>query len=84
MPVPRTNLFRGDRVRVTERYLVCLKLRSSQAPVGRYGSRVGTIISDTLDPSFDVIVVHWDGCVRPELRRERGYQPEDLELVEDV
>ena len=83
MPLPKTNLFKGDRVRLTRNYLTSLKFRNPHSPIGKLAPRVGTIVSDTLEPRFEVIVVHWDGCKFPILRSDRGYQPDDLELVED-
>jgi hypothetical protein len=83
MPLPKTNLFRGDRVRLRPAYVQSQIARSPHYPTSRYSNRVGVIVSDTLDPRFDVIVIHWDGCNKPLLRSDRGYHPDDLELVED-
>lgn len=82
MPVPRTNLFKGDRVRLNPQYVEAQKVRSPHYPAARYSGRTGTIVSDTLDPRFDVIIVQWDGCKTPSLRSDRGYDPDALELVE--
>lgn len=83
MPLPKTNLFKGDRVRLAPRYVQYMLSINKHTPMNRYANRVGTIVSDTLDPRFNVIVVHWDGCNKPLLRSDRGYDPDTLELVEE-
>lgn len=83
MPVPKTNLFKGDRVTLSHRYFVRQKILNKHAPTGKWRGRTGTIVSDTLDTTYEVIIVWWDGCQKPSLRRDRGYTPEDLVMIEE-
>lgn len=74
MPVPKTNLFKGDRVKLSPKaYTPLTKMKSKV--------RVGTIISDTLNPNADHILVHWDGCAQ--WNRSDKYQPDELVLFEE-
>lgn len=83
MPVPKTNLFKDDRVTLSPQYFVRQKILNKHAPTGKWRDRVGTIVSDTLDPSYDAITVWWDGCLKPECRRDRGFSPDDLVIIEE-
>lgn len=88
--IPKTNLFQGDRVRLSQTYINGQKfLVTKSAGHGHGGAaiftksveRVGTIVNDTLDPKQHAIKVCWDG--NSEAHRKDEYMPCDLDLVEE-
>ena len=89
MAIPKTNLFRGDRVKFSKSYINGQRFVESNRKDGTGGGtmlkknylRIGIIVNDTLDPKQDTIRVKWDGNSNAHRRDE--YMPVDLELVED-
>lgn len=80
MPVPKTNLFKQDRVRLSKTYLVMMELLGHNVHEG-VRTRLGTIISDTLAKQCEYITVLWDGNTVP--NRKDVYTPDDLDLYEE-
>ena len=76
MPVPKTNLFKGDRVKFSQSYL-----RSQPGLPRRSRERVGTIVNDTLSVRAEYIKVCWDG--NADAHRKDYFLPNDLVLYEE-
>jgi hypothetical protein len=74
--IPKTNLFKGDRVRLSRSYV---NHRPNIA--NRSISRIGTIVNDTLCSRQHSIKVHWDGNAKA--GRYDDYAPQDLVLFEE-
>jgi hypothetical protein len=86
MAVPTTNLFRGDRVRLSQSYITSQEIVSAGIATRNNGphtlkDKIGTIVSDTCRPDNHYIHVHWDG--NKGYDRKYGYMPCDLVLVEE-
>lgn len=84
MALPKTNLFKGDRVKLTPRYINRFALSCSNTNRGvidRAKRRIGTIVSDTLNPYAEHIRVRWDG--NKVSNRQDQYMPDDLTLYEE-
>jgi hypothetical protein len=79
-PLPPTNLFKQDRVRLSKRYKVMMDLLGHGVSEN-VRARFGTIISDTLSKQVEYITVLWDGNTVP--NRKDVYMPDDLELFEE-
>lgn len=87
--IPKTNLFKGDRVRLSKRFIASMEIMRSATPGRRElaifevnKGRLGTIVNDTLDPDEEFIRVHWDGNKCSNYHQD-SYTPEDLVLVEE-
>lgn len=87
--IPKTNLFKGDRVRLSARYVASMEIMRSSTPGRRELGileatrvRLGTIVNDTLDPDEEFILVRWDGNKKPNYHHD-SYNPDDLCLVEE-
>jgi hypothetical protein len=86
MPVPKTNLFKGDRVKLSQSYINSQEIISEGIAQRNNGPhtlhlKIGTIVSDTLRHDNEYIHVIWDGNQKYD--RKYGYMPCDLVLVED-
>ena len=72
----KTNLWKGDRVRLSEAYL------ASQNKLARKSKdRTGTIVSNTSLAIAKWITVRWDG--NEKANRCDQYTPEELTLYEE-
>lgn len=80
LPLPPTNLFKQDRVRLSKTYMVMMELLGHSVSENTR-NRLGVIISDTLSKQVEYITVLWDGNTVP--NRKDVYMPDDLELVEE-
>jgi hypothetical protein len=78
--LPPTNLFKGDRVRLSKTFLVMMELLGHSVQEG-VRDRTGTIISDTLSKQVEYITVLWDGNTVP--NRKDVFMPDDLILYEE-
>ncbi len=86
MPVPKTNLFRGDRVKLSQSYINTQEILSEGIATRNNGphtlkDKIGTIVSDTCRHDNEYIHVHWDGNATYD--RKYGYMPVDLVLYEE-
>jgi hypothetical protein len=85
MTVPKTNLWRGDRVKLSRTYINSMQIRMEAdefaKTVARYRSRIGTIITDTLNPQANSIRVHWDGNAKA--NQKDTFMPDELTLYEE-
>jgi hypothetical protein len=72
----KTNLFIGDRVRISR-----IGLRVSKSRARHFPARTGTIVTDTLAPDATYICVHWDGNSKASMIER--FPPEELVLYEE-
>jgi len=78
----KTNLFRGDRVKLSKRFINMLDIISdSGGTPKKLRERVGTITTKTLSVNARFLWVHWDG--NKAAHDHDLYTPEDLVLYEE-
>jgi hypothetical protein len=76
MALPKTNLFKGDRVRLSDAFLATRKHDRH-----KFAAKRGVIITDTLNPNAEFISVVWGDNKRS--GKNDVYMPIDLTLWED-
>jgi hypothetical protein len=86
MAIPKTNLFKGDRVRLSQSYINSQEIIAEGVAERNNGcftlkDKIGTIVSDTRRKDHEYIHVIWDGNAKYD--RKYGYMPCDLVLVEE-
>jgi hypothetical protein len=80
MTIPTTNLFKGDRVKLSKTYIASQEIMGT-GNMDKCRNRIGTIVSDTLKPQNHYIKVHWDGNIKA--NGKDVYMPDDLILYEE-